>query len=86
MEPIRISIPDLKPDETAVRRAAGQLAIDALREAGMDPVKAVTFPLAVALLQSWARGESSRAATINGLRNCVIMRPSLSLSTPPVGG
>jgi hypothetical protein len=75
MTPIRIDIPDAPV--TPVARAAGQLVIDALREAGIDPRKAAGVPMVVQMAGMWARGEWTRDQFVRAARNVGILNPAL---------
>lgn len=72
----RINIPDAKPPTIA--QQAGQLAIDAIREAGMDPRKAAEHPMVCQMLQMWCRGEWTRAQVVHALGNMLILNPGLA--------
>lgn len=76
-EPVRISIPD-RPQGN-VEQQAGQIVLDALREAGMNPLKlmVITHPMVRALVGAWGRGECTRAQFVNGCRNLTILNPAL---------
>jgi hypothetical protein len=70
-----INIPD---NAAKIRAAAGQLVIDALREAGIDPIKAVHNPLCVALVHEWGHSLMTRETFIHSCRNLLIMNPALA--------
>lgn len=76
MNPIRINIPD--EPKTLVAQA-GQIVIDAIREAGMDDEKAINVPMVRTLVGMWGRGEKTRDEFIKSLRNLLILNPSLKL-------
>lgn len=70
----RISIPDAQP---TVTRQAGQLVIDAIREVGMDPLKAATHPMVTQMVGMWGRGEWTRGQFVHALGNMLILNPTL---------
>ncbi len=74
-EPIRIHIPDRD-----VRQEAGQIVVDALREAGLNPSnrRVQSHPMVRSLLAAWGRGESTREQFVNGCRNLLVLDPRLS--------
>ncbi len=76
-----INIPNAKPAVPVVtdeHRRDADFAIKAMREAGIDPRKAYTNPMAQAVVLAWSRCEMSRAGMIHALRNLVILNPSLA--------
>lgn len=77
-EPIRIDIPDAKPVD--VGRQAGQIVIDAIEEAGLDPLKSAKSDVVRDVIRAWGRGEYSRADVIHVLRMMLILNPSLASS------
>lgn len=70
MKPIKINIPDPS-------RAAGQIVIDAIREAGIDPARAATVPMIRELVGKWGRDEITRDQFISLLRKLLLLNPSL---------
>ena len=73
---IRIDIPDAKP--ATIHQRAGQICIDAIKEAGLDPLKVAGNAMGIAIIQAWGRGEFSRDDVIHSLRNLLILNPSLA--------
>jgi len=53
--------------------------MDAIREAGLDPRKAISNPMAVQIIQLWGRGEWTRAQVVRTLSNLAILNPGLKL-------
>jgi hypothetical protein len=75
MERIRIDIPSAKVPPAAY--PAADIAIAALREAGLDPWKAAAVPMVRQLAGAWVRGEMDRAGFVKACRNVGILNPSI---------
>lgn len=67
-------------DAQSTRRKAGQIVIDALRECGIDPMKAARNLMMQQLVMTWGRGEMARETFLRACRNMKILNPSLALS------
>lgn len=78
MNPLRINIPDVP---RPLIRAAGQIVVDAIHEAGMDEAKAAEVPMVRYLVGSWGRGEHTRDEFIRLLKKLVMLNPNLKLRT-----
>jgi hypothetical protein len=72
LPPHRITIPDRKPDV-----AAADIVIQAFRRNGIDPRKAYSNPMCVALAQAWVRGEITHDHFNRACRNLLILNPKL---------
>lgn len=75
MDLIKIDIPG--PAKPAYLRAA-DITMDAIREAGVCPRKALGNPMAVAVVLAWTRGEMSRPQVVHALRNLLILNPAMA--------
>lgn len=59
--------------------AAAQIVMDALREFGVDPAKAIFNEMIRECSQAWARGEMTREEFKRCCENMLIFNPSLAL-------
>lgn len=75
---IRIDIPSAAPDPATVRSRAGQIVIDALREAGIDERKAIRNPMICTIVEAWGRNEIDRADVVSMCRKVLILNPGLA--------
>jgi hypothetical protein len=73
---IRIDIPDQKTSDVAYQ--AGGIVLDAVREAGLDPVKSAGNPVVRQIIGLWGRGEWKRDQVVKAFRNLAILNPGIS--------
>lgn len=57
----------------------GKIIVDALREAGIDPMKAASNQMICSLVGSWGRAEMTRDEFLHCCRNMAILNPSLKV-------
>lgn len=62
-------------------RQAGQIVIDALREARVDERRAINNRAIVAIVAAWGRGEVDRAGVVSMCRKVLILNPKLGRAT-----
>lgn len=60
------------------RRKAGQIVVEALREAGLEPRAAYQNPMMQQLVLAWGHGEMTRETFLRACRNMLILNPSLA--------
>jgi hypothetical protein len=72
MNPITIDV------DAITRLRAGKIAIDAIREAGLNPQKALGVPMIQAIGRQWAQGKMTRAEFIDNCRKVLILNPGLA--------
>jgi hypothetical protein len=79
MEPHRINIPSRTSIHSSTVLAAGQIVVDALREAGINPRSkaAQSNAMLYALVGAWGRAEMTRERFIHACKNLLILNPTL---------
>jgi hypothetical protein len=62
---------------TPLDRIDVNILLSAMKTVGMDPYKAIDYPIAVAAAKRWSEGRSSHGELIRSLRNLAILCPGL---------
>lgn len=80
MQPITISIPSVKRQVTDYDRVCANNLIRAMREVGMDPRGAASFPIIVTMAKQFRDGSLTKGQLQHCLRNMLAMNPHLAQS------